>query len=74
VLLQDLAPLGDLQRIDGDLRGAKLSLQLLGEMDIEPIEAAPEEGRVGALAPAISSATATAKAESADRRGSSMRE
>ena len=46
MLLQDLAPLGELQRIDRGLRRAQLALQLLRQMDVDPVEAAAEECRV----------------------------
>ena len=46
MLLQDLAPLGELQCVDRSLRGAQLPLQLIGQESLDPIQAAPEQGGV----------------------------
>ena len=47
VLLQDLATLGELQRIDGGVRGPQLPLQLLGEERVDAVQAATEQHGVG---------------------------
>jgi hypothetical protein len=73
VLLQHFAPLGDLQRVDRACARAA-ALQLLGEEALDPVQPRLNSAESAADAPAISSATAPAKARNADRRGSSTRE
>ena len=47
MLLKDIAALGELQRFDVDMGGAQLRLQLLGQKDVDAIQAAPEQRGVG---------------------------
>jgi hypothetical protein len=47
VLLQDFAALGKLQRLEGTLGRSHLALQLFREMDVDPVQPAAEERRVG---------------------------
>ena len=46
MLLQDFAPLGELERLDGRVSGAKLLVQLFGEKALDPVQAAPEQRRI----------------------------
>jgi hypothetical protein len=47
VMLEDVAALGEPQRVDVGVRGAKLRLKLLRQGDVDPVQAAPEEGGIG---------------------------
>ena len=75
MLLQDLASLGDLQRVDRrPARRAAAPAAARRERRRADSGRAGRAAVSGARAPAISSATAAAKARKPDRRGSSMRE